>query len=261
VEAGLTVLLTHARLRRAAVEGKGGEDMAARRFCVILLAFVLLALPNRVLTQASSTTDPKKVKSPEELRAKTPSQQGRAIFFDQPGASVWQLSPGDRMIIIGEPPDPSAPDVPWPGAGPSSPRPPVDPRRARICNSDAVVVGLVISSEVLLNKSETFLFTDINIQVKHWVRPASGYGTILVSVIGGAVELAGRVIRTEAVAVPPLNQPRVWYLHRFPRRDGIAQQNGFVLNGPPEQIGNPTQVADLITRLDGLGRPCAGGPR
>jgi hypothetical protein len=112
-----------------------------------------------------------------------------------------------------------------------------------------------------LNKSETFFFSDLTVDVEHWIRPNAQDARILVSTLGGAAEIDGQVVRTDAVPVPPINRPRIWYLRRFPRREATRQQTGFLLNGPSEEIVTASQLASAVRRLQELAKSCSGRPR
>ena len=82
---------------------------------------------------------PPKVHSADELRSKTEPEQERAAFFDSSGPTIWTLSPGERVVVIAEPPGPAAPDISWSGneIRPRRPSGPLDAIQARICDSDA----------------------------------------------------------------------------------------------------------------------------
>jgi hypothetical protein len=234
-------------------------------FVAFLLAVLSVGPSITAVAPQEGTLEPTrpKVHSADELRSKTEPEQERAAFFDSSGPTIWTLSPGERVVVVAEPPDPAAPAISLSGTEirPRRPRGPLDAIQARICDSDAVVVGPVTSFRVLLNKSETFFFSDLTVDVEHWIRPNARDARILVSTLGGAAEIDGQVVRTDAVPVPPKNRPRIWYLRRFPRRQATRQQTGFLLNGPSEEIVTASQLASAVRRLQELAKSCSERPR
>jgi hypothetical protein len=103
-----------------------------------------------------------------------------------------------------------------------------------VCSSEAVLLGHPNGERVLLNRDETFLFTDYVIAVEKWIRPARRLESILESItlsaIGGEVELPGRTLR--AIAVPRL-MPRHPYILFMRRLEGT---NGFAYQSAPRPV-------------------------
>jgi hypothetical protein len=123
------------------------------------------------------------VASLDDLRAKSDAEKARAAAFDSHGGP----NTSKLMDSTGFNGEGGGFQIMLPFALPYQPF-----IRSEICGSEMVVVGQAISSRVLFNKSETFLFTDFTFRIDQSIRPvtipdgASGR-YVIVSEAGGAV--------------------------------------------------------------------------
>jgi hypothetical protein len=153
------------------------------------------------------------VASIDDLRPKTPDQVAEALAFAGVGTRTLLIDAG-RVEL------PEASDPPMP---PGAPEPvSADVMRDMVCASDAALVGTPVAQHVLLNSTETFLFTDYEIAVTDWIhgRPPGPVRpeptTISVSFLGGQAIVGGKTLT--AVGAMPLEQGHAYvlFLKRIP---------------------------------------------
>ena len=174
-----------------------------------------------VTLAVQSPTSPLQVKHVSDLRARTPEDAAKARHFDREGFSF--LDARHVTLVI----DPPTPPVPPPPGFPVQEQPPDAELVRRTCDSDGVALGFALSRRVLLNKSETFLITDYQVAVQHWIRPLSGPRTISVTLLGGDVEVGGERMSATAGRPHDLSMLSVLFLKRIPNAGG-----GFALSAP-----------------------------
>jgi hypothetical protein len=107
------------------------------------------------------------------------------------------------------------------------------------CRGSAVVVGTVAPTAVRFNTRETFLYTEFQVSIARWLRPAAGRPAIRLAQAGGTVEVGGQ--RLEAVAEAVAFQPGVTYLLGL---RPIAGSSTSVLAFPPIR-DRPQWAGDL----------------
>ena len=70
----------------------------------------------------------------------------------------------------------------WPAPPPpgvvATPPDPLERWRTKVCSSAAVILAQPISTKTFLNEQETFLYTNYEIAVERWIRPASNSALI-----------------------------------------------------------------------------------
>jgi hypothetical protein len=108
--------------------------------------------------------------------------------------------------------------------------------RTRVCASDYVVAGRVVSQKAMLTAGEMALFTDYTVEPDEWLRPASGPASVVVSEWGGSLEIAGKPF---AILRPQLTlqagKRYILVLGRVPEADGFllkADPIELVTSGP-----------------------------
>jgi hypothetical protein len=190
-------------------------------FCVIavsgLNALKLLPAFSRFTTSQASNQQKavKKVKDASELRPKEADDRKLADFFDREGPSVLE----NKLIVI-----PNDEDVPVAPTDPDSPPQEQDRLRAIVCDSDAIIVGQAVDTRTLLNRSETFLFTDFTVAVTNWIKPRGGPGTVNVAMLGGAVEVGNTLLKSTALPILELQKSALLFLKRIP---GVSHAYGL----------------------------------
>ena len=203
---------------------------------VVLVSLISTLLPPST-SQTSGTIQ--RVSNIAELRARTSAEQARAEHFDMPdfGFSVLEHEHVARIPERALAP-PVPPPPPPPGQPPLAPPPPetdADRLKALACRSDIVIVGHAEAQRTLLTKSENFFFTDFEVAVERWIRPASSVArTVSASLLGGEVELAGRRLSATFDGLPKLHQPYVFFLRKL--RDDV----GNVPTETPLKIDTPS---------------------
>jgi hypothetical protein len=148
------------------------------------------------------------VASIDDLRPKTPDQVAEALEFSGIGVGMLLIDAGRVVLSEGS-------DAPTP---PRMPEPVyADVLRNMVCDSDAALVGTPVAQHVLLNSTETFLFTDYEIAVTDWIhgRPPAPVRpepttTISVSFLGGQAIVGGKTLT--AVGAMPLEQGHAYVL-------------------------------------------------
>ena len=243
-----------------------------------LLSFVLLVAPVRARTtdgQASGLPQQRepivRVESFEDIRARPGEEQVRAAIFDREGQPLRERpniyeGPAEIPLSPGEPPKPL-----------------LRQRRLHdaVCGAEAVVVGYPTSKRVLLNRSETALFTDFTFEVGQWLRPGRLGPSIVVSGFGGRVIVAGKVYTTgitvlldngwtrydrpEGLALR-IEQPYLLFLRRLPKTQAFGTNdepihisNGtvdLVLLGPVQDPRGPEPFQKLVMELEAAARRC-----
>lgn len=200
-----------------------------------------------------------------DLRARTPEERTKAKFFDR--ESGERLTPG-RSVSIG--------GVLHPAPPPGAPAPTYETfLRQVLCRGDALVVGTATPQKVLLNCTETFLFTEYDVTVTRWLYPTrDGAPTIRLSVEGGRAVVGGRL--TEAtIGTPPVpGNEYLFMLRRIPDTQGFTIARKPVSSKESLQAGLsrfslPAEVAaDAVTfasLVDDLAKipvsECQGGGR
>ena len=187
-----------------------------------------------------------KVRYLSDLRPKAPDQELRAELLDCK-ACERITGPVRTHLDVGEGPPP-APNLSADGTVVYAPQRTRDELlRQSVCSSDIVVIGRPVSKNAMLNKSETFLFTDIVVLVDNWIRPTLGERSVLVAVFGGSVEVAGEELTTFVRPIPRLGQSEAFFLKQIPK------QRAYQLNGQPiptsrEEMATPG--AEPVAMLD-----------
>jgi hypothetical protein len=222
-----------------------------------------------------------------ELRARDADEQIRAALFDWEGGRPLRErpniieGPGMPMFI------PRGPDGTDPPAKPPAPH-----RQSVlqdvICSADAVVTGQVTSKRVLLNKSETALFTDFTFVVDQWFRPARLSPALVVSEFGGKVNVEGQVFTTnfprdisslvidlDAEAPNrhrdmnlPTRQPHLLLLKRIPNTRSfqsraypipiVNDRVDLVSLGPLRDPRGSEPFSEVAAEIAGIAARCAG---
>ncbi len=181
----------------------------------------------------------KKVKDVSALRVNNADDRKLADFFDREGPSLLE----NQIIYI--PTHESNPVPPSPNVVPG-----MDSRedslRGVVCASDAVIVGPPVDSRTLLNRSETFLFTDFTIAVTDWVSPPGGPGTVHVAMLGGAVEVGNTLLRSTALPLLELQMPTLLFLQKIP---GVTKAYGLA-SRPVRLAQGKVLTTDLPNTLD-----------
>jgi hypothetical protein len=185
-----------------------------------------------------------RVKSESEIRAQTPEDRARAAHYDFPyGAKI--LETGDSVFAGPETP----PSPPIPPEGVIVPTPP-DLFQEAICEGDAVVVGRAVSKRVLLNRSETFLLTDHELEVYEWIRPSANSPRATVSVAGGKVQIGDRLVRAESGPFPDLFKVSVLILKRIPKANGYSIMDDPVVLPATDRSTSPASPPGPILRAN-----------
>jgi hypothetical protein len=168
-----------------------------------------------------------RVESLSDILPKTADEQRRAQYFDLPGfAKLLDQPPGTAGIVSPEAPHmaPPPPGTPPPTAEQLQQQQRERFRRA-ICALDAIAIGTPGSRRVLLNKSGTWLFTDLQVSVDRWIVPGTlTTRTATFSFSGGAVNVAGRVLSADSGRGrgPRLGETSVFFLQVI---DGTASHS------------------------------------
>lgn len=156
-----------------------------RHMRLIAPLMIAAAMSGVLSAQARRVTPPQEVATLDELRAKTPDQIARSMMWTDIGAPLIE---SQRIFVSSFPvlddPHPLLP-------------PPLDEmfRWGRdICRSAAVVIGRPVFARTLLTRQETLLFTDFQIAIDRWIRPAVGDNQIMVSMGGGRARVAGKTL-------------------------------------------------------------------
>jgi hypothetical protein len=157
-----------------------------------------------------------KVENASQLRASTSEDRALADYFDRSGEPLLKV--GHVQLLIGRhenPPAPAPPDGVEPVGTPVTPP---DYLQTLVCNSAAIVVGQVVASRALLNRSETYLVTTYTVAVSEWIRPRGGPGTIQVAALGGQVQIGERSFSARLATVPLLasETPVLLFVNRVP---------------------------------------------
>jgi hypothetical protein len=149
---------------------------------------------------------PMPAKDMSELRARTPQERALAAYFDRFGGDRPIGSAG--TVLTSE------------ESGPPAYRPAYAALlHQRVCASDAVAIGRIAESRILLNTKETYLFTMYSVEIDRAVRPIYLPSPLLVGSPGGHVVLAdGHDL--QAGAAPPfaIGERRVLFLKRVDAR-------------------------------------------
>jgi len=222
----------------------------------ILISLVLaLCVRSAVIVHGQQQEALQKVRQLSDLRARTLDERARSELFDYPAGQLI-TGPVSRMIVL--PNNPEAPPVSFHGEALPTPRTSTrqETLQRSVCSSEVVIIGTPLSTKAMLNKSETFLFSDIVMNVANWIRPGSGEQSILVTVFGGQVDLAGEKLSTLVRPLPRIGQLEAFFLVKIPK------QSGFRLQGEPIQIGSGgpatlTDVAPILNDLREAAKSCS----
>jgi len=229
-----------------------------------------MALPSAALQTPDAV---QRVTHVSELRARTSAERARAEFFDMlfsPFSVLEHEHVGifpERGLTITLPPQPPPPPG-EPAPPPSPPETDADRISALACRSEIIIVGHPESQRALLNKSETFLFTDFEVAVERWIRPAGTVArTVSVSLAGGQVEVAGRLLTATYDPLPKLRQPYVFSLRKLPDSAGnVATEVPFKIEpasldvvGPI--LSKPIRLDGFLQELERAVQRCAGAAK
>jgi hypothetical protein len=163
------------------------------------------------------------------------AEQRRAAFWDWEGPPLAE----SKHVYV------PAPEFPPPVVRPGSPPPPVDAAlREAVCESQAIALGMATSSKVLLNKGETFLFTDWRFAVEKWIRPASGPSELTVSHMGGRVRVGSELFEATRGPVLVANRRYIVFAGEVPGKNGY-----FLADEPIAVLGDRVVAMPLPTTL------------
>ncbi len=230
---------------------------AGRAVVVLALSVATLHLVSAAEQSTSGQDAPiQTVGSLNELRAVTPAEKARAERFNfshlPPLIESKALHMGSGLAILPDPPVDGRPD-------------PDAEERQLVCRSDGIAYGSVQRSRVLLNKDETFLFTDYVVQVTQWVKPERGPSEILASQIGGAARVGTTVLRATTDYGMTRDKTLLLFLVAIPKGDAYQVMgtprivfNGKVVGGVPGNQGlhDAQKTTDRLRSLD---KQCKGG--
>ena len=170
------------------------------------------------------------VSSRMELQPATPDEKATATAFDKHGTE--RMEPGHPVVLF--------PDTPAPPPPPGTARPRYEDFVARLgCTGSTMVTGTVTPTRVRFNTRETFLYTEFQVSIAHWIRPAGGVPSIRLAQAGGSVAVAGQ--RMDAVTNAVLFEPGATYLLVL---NAIPGASAFVLAYPPVR-DKPLWAGDL----------------
>jgi hypothetical protein len=149
--------------------------MTSRAIGAALVASLASVVP--VGTQQS----PMRVTARADLIASTPLERELAAYFDREGPRLERIV---ELIVDGVTPAPDADGNPPPRT------PPGTYLRNAACHAAGIVVGRAVLEKVLLNESESSLFSIYSISVDDRVHPRDGARRVTAAVAGGVVHLA-----------------------------------------------------------------------
>jgi len=158
----------------------------------------------------------------EQLRPRSAEDKANAEYFDYAGGFRFR-----RGVWISR-----GPGTPPPPPLPGTPRPLYDEFVSRLaCRSSQIIVGTAKPRRVRLNRRETFLYTEYQLQTQKRIYPSTGRPSIALLTSGGSVDVGG--VLTEAVEGPFLEAgtPHLYILRAVPR------SGAFVLAGPAIKPG------------------------
>ena len=191
-----------------------------------------------------------------ELKAVTPAEKARAERFNfthlPPIIESKSMHMNSGLAVLPDPPPDGRPD------------PDAEERRL-VCRSAGIAYGNVKRSRVLLNKDETFLFTDYVVQVAQWVKPERGPTEILVSQNGGSVRVGTTVLRATTDHGMTRDKSLLFFLVAIPKGDAYQAIgtprvvfNGKLVAGVPGNQGlhDAQKTTDKLRLLD---KQCKGG--
>jgi hypothetical protein len=211
------------------------SNMPLRRAGMTLLALSVASvhLVSASVPQSTSDKDAtlQVVNSLSELRAVTPAEKARAQHYNFPWlpplieSKAMFMNPG--LAVLPDPPVHGLPD------------PDADIRRL-VCRSTGIVYGTVQKSRVLLNKDETFLFTDYSVHVAQWVKPERGKPEILVSMNGGAARVGTTVLRAETSQTVLRDKTQLFFLLAIPKGDAYQSL------GSPRVVSEGKLVGSIV---------------
>jgi hypothetical protein len=179
-----------------------------------------------------------RLESVNDIQPKTADEQRRAEYFDRPGwPKLLDMPPGTVGIVSREepskaPPPPGTPSPAPPTAEQLQRRQQENFRRA-VCSVDAIAIGTPQSRRVLLTKSGSWLFTDLQVSIERWIVPGSlTTRTATFSFGAGTVNVAGRVLSVPGTG-PRLNETAAFFLRTI---KGSAGYSIFVSEQMSETI-------------------------
>jgi hypothetical protein len=208
--------------------------------------------------QAGNLAAPQRVAGASELRPVSADEQTRAAFFakertsDMTVQELVELGGGGlRMQPLAQ--DPRLPFLPviCLGSRPPSLACAVAPDpdsmgrlettlRTRVCASELLIAGRVVSQKAMLTAGEKALFTDYTVAPEQWLRPSSGLESLVISEWGGSLEIAGKPF---AIVRPRMSleigKRYILVLGRFP------DTSGFMLKADPIELVTSGPTAAL----------------
>lgn len=179
-----------------------------------------------------------RVRDISELMPKTSDEIARAKLFDRDGEPI---QPGAIQSLIIE-----APPIP----------PPINVTRsqkaqsesylhARACGSAMVLAGHITYRRAFLTTSKSALFTDYTVVTDRSIKPDAAPPSVLVSALGGSVEVGGLVTELRTVTMPD-STPGIFFLDRIPK------QAGYETRGAPIFISNAPNISEAKQAFDAL---------
>lgn len=242
------------------------------RICVAAVAVTIMSATVGVAVLArrdqSPNQDPKGTRRPLPtvasvalLRANSPEDLAVAEFFDRYGSEPIKAGSNTRR-------------------GKGMPVPPQSGTVAPdyrgflasfVCDFDAVVIGSATYERVLINRRETFLFTEYSLAVKDWISPETGPEALKMAVPGAELRLEGRVTRVEGAPQPAVGEALLFFLRRIPGTRALVQ--AYAPLSPETSFADvvhdksvPTLLAErsvpfaeLVHDLKTAARSCKGG--
>jgi hypothetical protein len=191
-----------------------------------------------------------------DLRAVTLAERERARYFAKDGlpplieSKSMYLAPAMEVLTPSPPGQPVDPD---------------QPLKSLVCSAAAIVVGQVERKRALLNKDESFLFTDHQIRVSQWIRPGSGKPTILVSSLGGSVRVGSTTLEARTDSSVEVGRAYLFFLGLIPRGEAYEPASeprpvaaGKIVGGVQGNEGLK-ESSSVVAKLSEVSKECKGG--
>jgi hypothetical protein len=208
--------------------------------------------------QTDSQPAPQRVERASELKPISADEQTRATFYARERTSDMTVQElvdlgGGGLRMQPLPQDPALPFLPViclgsrppslacaVAASPDSMAKLETTLRTRVCASEFLMAGRVVSQKAMLTAGEKALFTDYTVTPEQWLRPSSGPSSLVVSEWGGSLEIAGKPF---AIVRPRMTlqagKRYMLVLGRFP------DTAGFMLKADPIELATSGPTAAL----------------
>ena len=133
----------------------------------------------------------------------------------------------------------------------------------RLIASLALPLIAAASIGPFLNEEETFLYTNYEVSVERWIRPARDKARIVASKLGGVVRVKGNLIRTSTGFELEIGRPYVMFLRQIPQTmlfafgEARVRDSGDTRADVPSARITETHVDDaFIKQLHSLAGQC-----